>query len=107
MRYRRDGFSVEAAIKKKRVLGPDHWYHNRPDDVPGSDWFWAAYRDLSTEGHPDGPIPWSAAMAYADRKGVAPDVAETLWAVIRRMDDAERGWRLDEIKSGESGGVAV
>lgn len=39
-------------------------------------------------------------MAYADRKGLAPDVADTLWAVVNRMDNAERQWRVDDIKSG-------
>lgn len=103
MRYSRDGFSVEAAKKKKRPLPADHWYHNKPDEVPGSDWFYEAYRDLGTCRPPDGPIPWLAAMAYADRKGLAPDVAETLWAVVWRMDNAERGWRLEEIKAGGAG----
>jgi hypothetical protein len=100
LRYQRDGFSVEAARKKGRALPPDHWFLNPPPEFPGADWFYTAYRDLSTCRPADGPIPWTAAMAYADRKGVAPDVAETLWAVIRQMDNAERGWRLDEIESG-------
>lgn len=106
MRYQRDGFSVEAGRKKGRTLSPDHWYLNPPPTVPGVDWFYEAFRDLSTERPPDGPIPWSAAMAYADRKGLAPDVAETLWAVVRQMDFVERKWRQDEIaaQAGGAGG---
>lgn len=103
MRYARDGFSVEAGQKKGRLVPPDHWFLNPPPEVSGSAWFYDAYRDLSTCRPADGPIPWTAAMAYADRKGLAPDVAETVWSVISRMDNAERAWRLDEIKAGVPG----
>lgn len=103
MRYARDGFSVEAARKKGRPLPPDHWYLNAPEAPPWADWFYEAYRDLSTCRAPDGPIPWLAAMAYAERKGLAPDVAELMWAVVRQMDYAEMKWRLDEITAGGSG----
>lgn len=37
-------------------------------------------------------------MAYADRKGLAPDVAEAFWSIIRRMDVAERTWRAERLK---------
>lgn len=101
MRYARDGFSVEAARKKKRKL-PD-WYLDEPPILSGSEWLHEAYRDLSTCRMPDGPIPWLAAMAYADRKGLAPDVAELVWTIVRQMDFVERKWRVDEIESGGAG----
>lgn len=96
MRYARDGFSVEAAHKKKRPLPADHWYLNPPPTLSGTDFLFDAYRDLATCRPMDGPIPWTAAMAYADRKGLAPDVAETMWVAVRQMDYAERKWRFDE-----------
>jgi hypothetical protein len=37
-------------------------------------------------------------MAYADRKGLAPDVADALWTVIRKMDQAERRWQIENVK---------
>ena len=37
-------------------------------------------------------------MAYADRKGLRPDLASALWIVIFRMDLAERRWRLEALK---------
>jgi hypothetical protein len=42
-------------------------------------------------------------MDYADRKHLAPDVANALWSVISRMDGTERRWRVEQIKA-ESGG---
>ena len=102
MRYERDGFSVEAARKKRRQLPPDHWYLNKPAEPTGCEFFYTAFRDLQTTRQTDGPIPWDKAMAYADRKGLAPDVADALWIVVSRMDLAERGWRLEQLKA-ESG----
>lgn len=66
--------------------------------------FWyTAYRDLSTDrAFEGGPIPHREAMAYADRKGLEPDVTNLLWMVIRRMDQAERGWRIENLK-GQTG----
>lgn len=96
MRYERDGYSVDSAIKKKRPL--PSWYLEQPPRVPGDDFFHTAFRDLSTERNADGPIPWRAAMAYADRKGLRPDLASALWIVIFRMDLAERRWRLEALK---------
>lgn len=98
MRYERDGFSVEAARKKKRPLPADHWYLHQPAPVRGDELYYEAYRDLVTERTPDGPIPWSAVMAYADRQGLSPDLADALWAVISKMDQAERMWRIENIR---------
>ncbi len=102
MRYERDGFSVRAAQKKKRPLPPDHWYLNQPPDLPGSDFFYIAFRDLQTCRAPDGPIPWDKAMAYADRKELPADVAGALWCIVRKIDNAERSWRLEQLEA-ESG----
>ncbi len=96
MRYQRDGFSVEAAFKKGRTLDPDHWYLHPPPEVPGLEFFFEAYRDLSTCRPPDGAIPWLAAMAYGEKKKLAEDVTETVWVTVRKMDLAERSWRLEE-----------
>lgn len=102
LRYDRDGFSVEAARKKKRPL-PD-WYLDEPAEPEGASFFYEAFRDLATCRPTDGPIPWRDAMAYADRKGLAPDVAEVLWTVIRKMDQAERRWQIENLKRGDGGG---
>lgn len=51
-----------------------------------------AYRDLVSCRPPEGPIPWDKVALYADRKGLEPDNADLLWAVIRKMDLAERSW---------------
>lgn len=69
--------------------------------------FYEAFRDLATCRPPDGPIPWDKAMAYADRKGLAPDVADALWAVIRKMDQAERRWQIENVKRNlDNGGIS-
>lgn len=101
MRYERDGFSVEAAIKKKRPL-PD-WYLDEPPNAPGSAFFYEAFRDLQTTRHPEGPIPWDRAMAYAREKGLAPDLARALWIIVNRMDVTERKWRVEQLEA-EAGG---
>lgn len=104
LRLDRDGFSVESARKKKRPL--PKWYLDEPAEPPFADLFWTAFRDLATCRSPDGPIPWRDCMAYADRKGLAPDIAEALWAVIRKMDQAERRWQIDNLRSGRDGGIS-
>lgn len=43
-------------------------------------------------------------MAYADRKGLQPDVADVLWTVLKKMDSADRGWQIENLKSGAGGG---
>lgn len=101
LRFDRDGFSVEAARKKKRPL--PQWYLDEPDDPPAASIFYEAFRDLATCRSADGPIPWRDAMAYADRKGLAPDVAEALWTVIRKMDQAERRWQIENMGRGDGG----
>lgn len=102
LRLDRDGFSVEAARKKKRRL--PEWYLDEPVEPPGAGFFYEAFRDLATCRPPDGPIPWRDAMAYADRKGLAPDVAEALWTVIRKMDQAERKWQIENVNRGAGDG---
>lgn len=103
LRLDRDGFSVEAARKKKRKL--PQWYLDEPPDPPESGFFYDAFRDLATCRPPDGgAIPWLACMAYADRKGLQPDVADALWTVIRQMDSAERRWQIENLKREAGGG---
>lgn len=104
MRYERDGFSVEAGRRKGRTIPADHWYHQRRELPPNVDLFLNAYRDLSTCRLPDGAIPWTATMEYADRKGLPPDFATVLWDVIWRVDVAERRWRVEDLKR-ETGGA--
>lgn len=102
LRLDRDGFSVAAARKKKRKL--PQWYLDEPPEPPEAGFFYDAFRDLSTCRPPDGgAIPWDKAMAYADRKGLRPDVANALWTVMRKMDQAERRWQIDNLKPGTVG----
>ncbi len=37
-------------------------------------------------------------MAYAERKGLAPDVADAFWTVIKKLDQTERRWQVENIK---------
>lgn len=104
LRFQRDGFSVEAARKKGRPLPDDHWFHQKPTLPAGADIFLAAYRDLSTCRTPDGPIPWTSAMEWGDRRGLPSDLSAVLWGVIWRVDNAERKWRVDDLKR-EPGGA--
>lgn len=64
----------------------------------GSDFFFGAYRDLVSCRVPDGPIPWTAVMQWADRRRLSRNLAEALWTVISQMDCAERQWRFDRFQ---------
>ncbi len=95
LRLDRDGFSVESARKKRRPLPA--WYLDEPPEPPLADLIYPAFRDLVTCRAPDGPIPWDKAVAYAERKGLAPDAADAFWTVIRKMDQAERRWQIENV----------
>lgn len=103
LRLDRDGFSVEAARKKKRKL--PQWYLDEPPEPYASEFFYDAFRDLCTCRPPDGgAIPWDKAMAYAERTGLEPDVVDAFWTVIRMMDSAERRWQIENLKRETGGG---
>src|SRR6185369_1400905 len=95
------------AKKKRRPLPADHWYYDRPTLPEGVSLFLEAYRDLQTCRAPEGPIPWTAAMDWADRRGLSPELGDVLWGVIWRMDNAERNWRVEAIKSEVGGGAGI
>jgi hypothetical protein len=65
----------------------------------GGELFFAAYRDLVSCRPPDGPIPWTAAMEWADRHHLRANLADALWAVVSQLDGAEREWRFEQIKA--------
>jgi hypothetical protein len=102
LRFNRDGYSVEAGIKKRRALPPDHWYLNEPEAPEGCEFFFDAYRDLSTCRPAEGPIPWTAVALYAEFKGLEPDNADRLWSVIRKMDAEERRWHAEDTMTVET-----
>lgn len=59
-----------------------------PTLSPGLELYMEAYSSLSTTrgGMGDGPIPWTAAMQYADRLGLDSEDAEELWYYVSEMD---------------------
>lgn len=60
-----------------------------PSLSPGLEIYMDAYSSLSTVrgGMGDGPIPWTAAMQYADRIGLDDEEAEEFWYYIAEMDE--------------------
>lgn len=108
LRFARDGHSIAAGnAKSARLATPralPEWYLNRPPEVWGARFYYVAYKALQSCRPPDGAIPWTAVMAYAGSKGLAPDLADALWTVISCMDLAERAWRLEEAKQEAGGG---
>jgi hypothetical protein len=66
-------------------------------------YYFEAFADLNTCRGPAaqgvGPIPWLAAMAYCDQRGVddVDDRAE-LWVYVRAMDSVFTGFVQDKIK---------
>ena len=94
MRYQRDGYSVEAAIRKGRSLPA--WYLLWTEPLPGDDWFMGAFWDLSTErpiGMGSGPIPWSALLRYAAYAGLTPGTMLLFRTVIHAMDREYLKWQ--------------
>jgi hypothetical protein len=43
-------------------------------------------------------------VAYADRKGLEPDVFDALWTVLRRLNEARQRWLAEEAKGAAGGG---
>ena len=62
---------------------------NAPQLLPGLDFFYIAFLELSTcrdVGMGLGPIPWTAMNAYAERYGLEDDdFAEFTW-LLKRLD---------------------
>lgn len=91
---------------------------NKPMLRPDLRFFWMAFLDLSSErtmGMSEGPIPWSAAVSYANWHGLSHEETEDLWFLIGRMDEAYLRKRQEEQQSrqnmaskgsGSSGGGA-
>lgn len=79
---------LEAA-GKARVKSLD----DRPAVFPGNEWLFDAFMSLDTcrmVGMEAGPIPWTAADAYARRLRMDDDGMALLWGVIHRADTAYR-----------------
>lgn len=89
MRFNRDGFSVEAAIRKGRPL--PEWYDDEPLIDPVDIFYLKSFYDLSTcrsSGMSIGQIPWTAMITYATHYGLAWDVTEAFIDIMREMDEA-------------------
>lgn len=83
-----------AAIAKNRPL--PEWFLNEPLSFRGDDFFITAFFHLDTcrqmtESGP-GPIPWTATVDYADRRGLEPDLSLAFEFIIAEMDKAYRKW---------------
>ena len=97
MRYERDSFSIDAAIRKNRPL-PD-WFMDEPEIEPQDRFFIKAFFDLDTcrsVGMDIGRIPWSIIVQYSDRYKLDEDVSEAFVDIIREMDNAFLKWNLGE-----------
>ena len=98
MRCRRDGFSLDAGIAKRRAL-PD-WYLDEPytpDDL--RDFYLEAFNDLNTErprGMDLGPIPRSKIVDYANEHQLDDENRGVFVRTIRAMDDAWLAWAASE-----------
>lgn len=64
---------------------------NRPDLLPGLDFYLNAFRELRYDrqiGMAVGPIPWSSIDRYAARHGIHGDDFDVLLSHIRAMENA-------------------
>lgn len=87
-------------------------FANRPEMLPASAFYWAAFCTLETErpiGMAVGPIPWSKACDYAREHGFddRDDLAD-FWQIIARLDgEASRIRRVNTDDEGLSEKVSV
>jgi len=72
------------------------WVTAEPDLFPGDDFFISAFYQLSScrqdKGDIPGPIPWTAIVEYADRRGLYNETSLLLEMIIREMDNAYIKW---------------
>lgn len=64
---------------------------NAPSLVPGLDFYFAAFNELTTcraVGMGAGPIPWTAIQEYADRQELDGEDRACLLYLVRAMDNA-------------------
>lgn len=104
LRYERDGYSVEAAIRKGRDLPP--WYLDEPPIHPSQDFYLQAFSDLSTTrqiGMGPGPIPWDKILLYAHWMELERDVTRAFVQIIQLMDSAYMDW-VDKNKANNNPG---
>lgn len=95
MRYQRDGFSIEAAIRKGRDL--PGWFVDEPPQGPHDDFYIDSFWDLSsTRRFEHGPIPWDTIVEYGRHKGLAPDIIDMFVTLIRAMDVGVLGWTAQQ-----------
>lgn len=91
LRYSRDGFSVEAAIKKKRAL--PEWYLDEPSIDEVGVFYISSFLELNTTRYFDmGRVPWGECLRYAKHKGLDKGNINTFISIIGRLDDAYLSW---------------
>lgn len=65
---------------------------DRPQLLPGSDFYMTAYQELQTErsiGMALGPIPWSSIVSYAKSSGITDeDDIQDFLTIIRALERA-------------------
>jgi len=90
IRFRKEEYSLRAGVLKGRELPP--WFTDCPDLLPGEEFYLVSFWRLNTERQVSqgvlGRIPWSAAMDYAVKCGVAPDMLEAFWRIVSALDTA-------------------
>lgn len=89
-------FSVaQAWNKRKQGRKLPEWLDEEPYLPPGGEFLVEAFFSLHTcrsIGMGPGEIPWTAAMEFADRRGLDEGGAKLLWIAIRAMDLAYLEW---------------
>lgn len=90
LRFRKEEYSIRAGAQKGRAF--PEWYLDCPELLPGEEFYIVAFWTLNTERQVAqgvlGRIPWSRAMDYAVKKGVAPDMLDAFWQIVSALDTA-------------------
>ena len=75
------------------------WFLDEPDLIPGVEWYFKAFWDLSTErqiGYTLGPIPASKVSEYGREHGLRDDTLVLFRDMMKELDRAYLKWVKDE-----------
>lgn len=95
LRYNRDGFSINAAIKKNRAL--PEWYLNEPNIDEAESFYLLSFWDLNTtRSFHMGFIPWDVKLQYAGFHGLDIHNTKSFIFLLGELDNAYLDWLSKE-----------
>jgi len=94
--------------KLERNIEPPTWFFERPDLLPGQNFYLEAFDQLTTcrfvGGGSIGRIPWTALWKYSEAHGMSEEEFKLFQHVINCMDTFYVQWVIENSKgAGDNG----